>query len=95
MASMERFSLRHEKQHANIPNLVSEGSTVSSASKHVGYTGGLTSQLCEAVTAVSLESSSILNVTVDTNSSPFRTQHSVQGQFVQSQAATGLTHTKH
>ena len=92
---MKRFSLWHEKEHANIPNLLSEGSVVSSASKHAGYTRGLTSQLCEAITAVSLGSSSILNVTVDTNLSPFRTQQSVQGQFVQSQAATGLTHTKH
>lgn len=85
VVSIKRFSLQDEKEHANIPNLVSEGSVVSSASKHAGDTGELTSQLCEAITAVSLGSSSILNVAVDTNLSPFRTEHSVQGQFVQSQ----------
>ena len=39
VVSIKRFSLQHEKEHANIPNLVSEGSVVSSASKHAGYTG--------------------------------------------------------
>jgi len=95
VASTKRFSLRHEKEHANIPSLVREGSTISSASKHSGSTGGLMSQLCEPVLLFQFGSSSILNVAVEINVSPSRTQHSVQGQFVQSQAAMGLTRTKH
>lgn len=39
---MKRFSSQHEEEHSNIPNLVSEGSMVSTASNHtLPVAGGL------------------------------------------------------